>query len=51
MILLNSYTVSDDEFDNFILYASQTIKEMDSHEIADIANHYQNLAQSLCRPF
>jgi carboxyl-terminal processing protease len=27
------YTVSNDEFDNFILYASQTIKEMDSHEL------------------
>lgn len=27
------YNVSDDEFDKFILYASQTIREMDSHEL------------------
>jgi carboxyl-terminal processing protease len=27
------YIVSDDELDDFILYASKTIKEMDSHEL------------------
>ena len=27
------YAVSDNELDNFILYASKTIKEMDSHEL------------------
>jgi carboxyl-terminal processing protease len=30
---IKQYTVSDDEFDHFILYASKTIKEMDSHEL------------------
>jgi len=30
---IKHYEVSDDEFDNFILYASQSIKEMDSHEL------------------
>jgi carboxyl-terminal processing protease len=32
-IFEKQYTVSDDELDNFILYASKTIKEMDSHEL------------------
>jgi carboxyl-terminal processing protease len=31
---IKKYKVSDDAFDNFILYASSTIKEMDSHELA-----------------
>jgi carboxyl-terminal processing protease len=30
---VDGYTVSDDEFDRFILYASKTIKEMDPREI------------------
>ncbi|WP_431199463.1 hypothetical protein ACRQ5D_09470 [Mucilaginibacter sp. P25] len=30
---LTQYAVSNDEVDKFILYASQTIKEMDSHEV------------------
>ncbi|MDP9080258.1 MAG: S41 family peptidase [Bacteroidota bacterium] len=30
---MKQYTVSDNEVDNFILYASQTVKEMDSHEL------------------
>ena len=30
---IKQYSVSDDEFDNFIQYASNTIKEMDSHEL------------------
>ena len=31
---IKQYKVTDDEFDRFILYSSQTIKEMDSHELA-----------------
>jgi len=30
---IKQYKVSDNEFDRFILYSSQTIKEMDSHEL------------------
>ena len=30
---LKRYSVTDDTFDQFILYASSTIKEMDSHEL------------------
>jgi len=30
---LNSYTVSDNQYDDFILYASKTLKEMDSSEV------------------
>jgi len=30
---IKNYTVSDDDFHNFILYASKTLKEMDSHEL------------------
>lgn len=30
---IKQYIVNDDEFDKFIIYASQTIKEMDSHEL------------------
>jgi len=30
---LKNYNVSDDQFDNFIVYASKTLKEMDSNEI------------------
>jgi carboxyl-terminal processing protease len=30
---IKRYEVSDDEFNKFIVYASQTIKEMDSHEL------------------
>ncbi|AYL97939.1 S41 family peptidase [Mucilaginibacter celer] len=30
---LKQYTVTNDDVDRFILYASQTIKEMDSHEV------------------
>ncbi|HEY9001969.1 MAG TPA: S41 family peptidase [Mucilaginibacter sp.] len=30
---LSNYTVSDNQFDDFILYASKTLKEMDSKEI------------------
>ena len=30
---LNQYKVSEDDFKNFIIYASQTIKEMDSNDI------------------
>ncbi|MEO3402587.1 S41 family peptidase [Mucilaginibacter sp. CAU 1740] len=30
---LKQYTVTNDDVDRFILYASQTIKEMDSHEL------------------
>jgi carboxyl-terminal processing protease len=30
---LKNYSVSNDQFDNFIVYASQTIKEMNSGEV------------------
>jgi carboxyl-terminal processing protease len=30
---IKQYKVSDDQFDQFILYSSKTIKEMDSHEL------------------
>jgi carboxyl-terminal processing protease len=30
---IKQYVISDDDVDRFILYASQTIKEMDSHEL------------------
>jgi carboxyl-terminal processing protease len=30
---IKHYSVSDDEFNNFIIYASQTLKEMDSREL------------------
>jgi carboxyl-terminal processing protease len=30
---IKNYTVSDDDLHNFILYSSQTLKEMDSHEL------------------
>ncbi len=30
---IKSYTVSDNELNDFILYASKTVKEMDSHEL------------------
>jgi carboxyl-terminal processing protease len=30
---IKHYTVSDDDLHNFILYSSQTLKEMDSHEL------------------
>jgi len=36
---LSSYTVSDNQFDDFILYASKTLKEMDSKEIKDSKNN------------
>ena len=31
---VKQYNVSDDELNNFILYISKTIKEIDSHELA-----------------
>ncbi|WP_428329000.1 S41 family peptidase [Mucilaginibacter sp.] len=30
---VKQYTISDEAFDNFIVYASQTVKEMDSHDL------------------
>lgn len=30
---VKGYTVSDDEFNDFILYSSKTLKQMDSHEL------------------
>ncbi|MEN0056138.1 MAG: S41 family peptidase [Mucilaginibacter sp.] len=30
---IKHYTISDDDFHNFILYSSQQLKEMDSHEL------------------
>jgi carboxyl-terminal processing protease len=30
---IKQYSITDNEFDKFILYASKTIKEMDSHEL------------------
>ncbi|MEZ2336052.1 S41 family peptidase [Mucilaginibacter sp. RCC_168] len=30
---IKEYTVSDDDFHNFILYSSKTLKEIDSHEL------------------
>jgi carboxyl-terminal processing protease len=32
---VKQYNVSSDEFNSFLLYASKTIKEMDSHEVAN----------------
>ncbi len=43
---IKNYTVSNDEFNRFILYASQTIKEMDSHELLTSKERIQTLLKA-----
>jgi carboxyl-terminal processing protease len=40
------YTVSDNEFHNFILYSSQKIKEMDSHELLISRDFIKNILKA-----
>ena len=48
---IKHYEVSDDEFDKFILYASQTIKEMDSHELLISKQKIKNGLKALAARF
>ena len=48
---LKQYTVSGDEFDQFILYASKTVKEMDSHDLLISAPSIKNLLKASAARF
>jgi len=50
-VFLNQYKVSDDELGNFIVYASQTIKEMDSHDILISKPYLKTLLKSFAARF
>jgi carboxyl-terminal processing protease len=43
---LKSYTVSNDEMDDFILYASRTIKQMDSAELKESKDNIKLLLKA-----
>ena len=45
------YEVSDGEFDRFILYASGTLKEMDSHELLISRQNIKNLLKAIAARF
>ena len=45
------YNVTNDKFENFILYASNTIKEMDPHEIATSAPVIKTLIKAFAARF
>jgi len=48
---LKQYTVNDAEFGDFILYASQTIKEMDSHDILISKPYIKTILKSFAARF
>lgn len=48
---MKQYNVSDNEFDDFILYASKTIKEMDSHDLLTSRQTIKNLLKALAARF
>jgi carboxyl-terminal processing protease len=48
---VKDYRVSDDEFDDFILYASKTIKEMDSHELLISRQNIKTLLKAFAARF
>ena len=48
---LKGYNVSDQEFDRFILYASQTIKEMDSQELLASKPYIKTLLKAFAGRF
>ncbi|GAA3993353.1 S41 family peptidase [Mucilaginibacter dorajii] len=43
---IKHYSVSDDDFHNFILYASQTIKEMDSRELLQSKEYIKSILKA-----
>jgi carboxyl-terminal processing protease len=45
------YTINDAEFDKFILYASQTLKEMDSRELATSKENIKTQLKALAARF
>ena len=48
---VKDYKVSDNEFDNFILYSSKTIKEMDSHELLISRQNIKTLLKAFAARF
>jgi len=48
---LKQYTVTGDVFDDFILYASANIKEMDSHELLVSAPNIKNILKAFAARF
>ena len=43
---IKHYDVSDDDFHNFIMYSSQKVKEMDSHELLISRNYIKNILKA-----
>ncbi|WP_240315288.1 S41 family peptidase [Mucilaginibacter pineti] len=43
---VKNFTVSDDEFDKFILYASKSLKEMDSRELLVSKNYIKSILKA-----
>jgi carboxyl-terminal processing protease len=43
---IKQYNVSDDDFHNFILYSSKTLKEMDSHELLISRDYIKNILKA-----
>jgi len=48
---IKNYTVNEDDFTDFILYASKTVKEMDSHELLLSKNYIKSLIKASAARF
>ena len=48
---MKQFVVSDNEFNNFIVYSSQTIKEMDSHELAISKEYIKSVLKATAARF
>jgi carboxyl-terminal processing protease len=43
---IKHYNISDDDFRGFILYSSQTLKEMDSRELLQSKDYIKNILKA-----